>query len=141
LLIFIHSIKHSLSIITCKDFIVQFLFIISVWLQDAYQSGWIILTLTVYNASQLLRVVFVECLTNGAIVFTRTTFSSSDIWRIHLEGDVIITTKLIVVLELKHTDQQNFWFMIIENGCKQLLKFDLSKENVDLLINVHFNQQ
>ncbi|CAF3602122.1 unnamed protein product [Rotaria sordida] len=81
-----------------------------------------------FNGAWILNENDIKKLTNGKSL---STFTSN----VTKSKDALTTALAIALLELKHTDQKNLWYGIVEKGRKRLSGFGLSNDQINSLIN------
>ncbi|CAF2826685.1 unnamed protein product [Rotaria sp. Silwood2] len=81
-----------------------------------------------FNGAWLLNENDIKKLTNGKSL---STFISN----VTKDKDALTTALAIAILELKHADQKNLWYGVVEKGRKRLSGFGLSSDQINLLIN------
>ncbi|CAF3411595.1 unnamed protein product [Rotaria sp. Silwood1] len=81
-----------------------------------------------FNGAWLLNENDIRKLTNGKSL-------SAFISNVTKAKDALTTALAIAILELKHADQKNLWYGVVEKGRKRLSTFGLSNDQINLLIN------
>ncbi|UJR07093.1 hypothetical protein I4U23_011381 [Adineta vaga] len=80
-----------------------------------------------YNGLWMLNDNEIKQLTNGK-AWTEFKFGISD------NKDVITTSLVIALLQLKYANQHSLWIILAEKGRNQMINLGLSKDKIDLLI-------
>jgi hypothetical protein len=80
-----------------------------------------------YNGLWILTDIEIKQLTEGK-AWTEFTFGISN------NKDIITTSLVIALLQLKHADEHNLWILLAEKGRTQMVSLGLNNDQIDLLI-------